>query len=184
MGRLHFLLVLACASQLGCARRVAEPPVPVAPAAFSAVVRQAEARFVFPSSVRRDWNWTQVARDADDPARFAWGVTVMDGDAAYLVGAATYEVRHPTQLAGLEDAVRAAVANLAAIAPRGHVQQRVPDADVRVDALNGRVVLTLRGKETVARVFAARPLRVRFGVLAPTAPQWWTDSVTVTYIDR
>lgn len=184
MRRLYFILLVAFAAQLGCAGRVVEPPLPSAPTAFTAVVRSAEARFVFPTSVRRDWNWPQVPPTPADPARFAWGVTVVDGDSAYLVGAATYQAHHPAPLAGLEDVVRAAVADLAAIAPHGHVQQKVRDADVRVHTVDGRVVITLRGRATVARVFAARPARVRFGVLAPTAPHWWTDSVAVTYAER
>jgi hypothetical protein len=89
MGCLYLLLALAGGVLLGCARRVAAPVPPRAPAedpaAFAVVVRPAEARLFFPVSVRRDWNWPRTAPAPGATARFSWGVTVMNGDVAFAV---------------------------------------------------------------------------------------------------
>lgn len=153
---------------------------PLAEDAPHALVGAAEARFLFPPMPPRDWRWPRDG-PAEPDARFAWGITILTGDTAYLVGAAVRRRDHPADLHSLKAAISVARPSLAAIAPDSHVQVEVHAADVGVALEGARVVVTLRGGAVLARVFKARPARVRFGVLAPDEPRWWTDSTEVRY---
>ena len=183
--------LLFAASALGC--RAASPVsdagarAPVARHArlechtgARAVVGDSVALFVFPSESRQSWPGADGERVPSASDRYGWGVTVLAVDSAYLISAGVAHADHPAPFGSLAAAVEASRPRLYGIARGGHVQ--VPDPAARVGrALLGNCVqLEVRGSD-IRRVFRARPSEVRFGVLAPTTPNWRDFMVPVEY---
>jgi hypothetical protein len=177
--RRHCIGVIAiCAACTGRASPAAPPSIdPIA------VIARDEARFFFPAESRTDWRWPSPVPPPDD-ARYAWGATIETGDTAYLVGAMVRHVDHPARLASLVEAVASARTDLFLIAPGSHMQQGVNGVTVRTTVQDGRVVLTLYGREIVARVFRAHPATIRLGVLGPIEPLWRPSVVPTVYTTK
>jgi hypothetical protein len=144
----------------------------------AAFVTPQRATFVFPKETRTSFAWPASLADVDSD-RFAWGITILTGDTAFLPSAVAFRSAHPASFSSFIDLLQAVRPHLR-YNPGGHAQFTDERVRIRVRAVAGRVVVELEGRD-VQRVFRARPSTVRFGVVAPTEPRWRQTITSVHY---
>jgi hypothetical protein len=137
---------------------------------------------VFPTESRETFDWPT---NSPDPRvdKYAWGITIVAEDTAFLPGGQAYRFAHPAPFSSLSEVVAAAPAGLL-YNPGGMVQHLDERVRVRMSVTERRVIVILNGTALVARVFRQRPSTVRFGVVAPLEPIWRETIVTVQYRDN
>jgi hypothetical protein len=189
---MHQLRVLILSSTvIACGMGVPKPnttPIPAPPAAnddpttYSAVVSQKHARFVFPP-IQLDtfvW-WSPETRT--QLTTYSWDVLIHAPDKTYAVGywlpavgfetyARWYTERRAipqgTQRGTLSDLLQAGMQDAREL--QGHIALLVSDEGVQVVVEHRRIVVDVRGKETVRRLFALRPSHVTFYQYLPNQP--------------
>ena len=144
-----------------------------------AIVTPDQAFFAFPVETRLQFHWPESSADPSVD-KYAWGLTVLSADTAFLPGGQSYRADHPRPFESLAEVIRAAHAGLL-FNPGSMVQMLDPRASVTIGMVAGRAVVILRGSEQVARVFRTRPATVRFGAVAPLQPTWRQTVVNVEY---
>jgi hypothetical protein len=177
----RLLLSLGLVASVGCpaASRVADVAATVPDSEAAAFVAPERATFVFPKETRTSFGWPVSSAEVDSD-RFAWGITILTGDTAFLPGGVALRSVHPASFTSFVELIQAVRPQLR-YNPGGHAQFTDDRARIRVRPIAGRVVVELEGRDQVHRVFRARPSTVRFGVVAPTEPRWRQTTTAVQY---
>ncbi len=149
------------------AQPAAEPPTAAGArpqtsldAPFTAVVGADEATFVVPVGARAKWEWDQRG-SGDDFGEYVWQVAAENGGERYTFGFYHFKsAKRPPQSGDLAALLRAGQQSLFQAAEGGLVL--VEGAVVSVEPAGEDVVIRLKGKETVDKVFSAHPAEVKF----------------------
>ena len=157
------LLLISGAS--ACVGGAALGPVPaeLPPAASLVIVHPTRAVFIFPVDTGTAWGWPDSTIFM---ANYVWGATVSTRDTAWIPSVKIFQARHPAPFRSLADALASTPPELL-FNPGGHVLISGTKARIRAEVVTGRVVITLHGASTVARVFRSHPDSVRIGSGTP-----------------
>ncbi|MCK4519069.1 MAG: hypothetical protein KAU12_03010 [Candidatus Omnitrophica bacterium] len=141
---------------------------------FRAVVSSDEARFVFPISERSEWEWNR-ATTRDNVEEYGWTVAVRNGEDTYEFG--FFLFKHPTavpQQGNLDDLLMSGQASL------GSGGQLIEDAGIQVVSYDNQLIVIVRGRQNIERLFSSRPKDVIFQIVEPQKlPK--RKKITVTY---
>ena len=178
-------LLLCCAAAGGGASGSAAAGVRGAQAAaasagYTATVKRDEARFTLPVPQRAVWRWRRA--DPRESAReYAMSVSVKNEGQEYTFGFFLWKPRRAAAegRGGLSELLDDGQESLFARTVAGHMVI-VRDAGVKVRHDGERVIITVKGRKNVARLFSGRPAEVTFETVLPEAPPS-TQTVPVTY---
>jgi hypothetical protein len=178
---LRLILSLGLLASAGCAMssRTADIAAAVPDSIATAFVTPERATFVFPKETRTSFAWPASLADVDSD-RFAWGITILTADTAFLPGGVVLRSDHPASISSFIELLQGVKPHLR-YNPGGHALFTDDRVRVRMRPVAGRVVVELEGRDQVQRVFRARPSTVRFGVVAPTEPRWRQTITSVHY---
>ena len=150
-----------------------------APAHYSATVKGDEARITLPAPQRPSWSWRR--RETRDRSReYMFAVNVRNEGREYSFG--LYLWKFPNSLpgrGGLSALLEAGQESLFERAPNGH-RVIVRDGGVRVRHDGERIIITVKGRRNVARLFSGRPAEVTVETEV-LDQQPTTQAVPVTY---
>src|SRR5687767_11685612 len=92
----------------GCAAtsQVADLAATVPDSVAAAFVAQERATFVFPKETRTSFSWPASPANVDTD-RFAWGITILNGDTAFLPGGVALRSVHPASFTSFNELIRA-----------------------------------------------------------------------------
>ena len=182
----HTATFILCASLLCCiatlpARVGAHTPTRVAQAGapYTATVKADEARFTLPVPPRPEWRWRR-SETRDSMREYQMSVKVTNGGREYSFG--FYLWKFPGARPGkgnFSSLLDAGQKTLFERAPNGHMI-KVPDVGVKVKQDGDQLVITVKGRKNVARLFSGRPAEVTFETTILDEPTT-TQSVPVTY---
>ena len=131
-------------------------------APFTAVVGADEATFVVPVGAKDKWEWDQRG-SGDDFGEYVWQVAAENGGQRYTFGFYHFKSSHrPPQSGDLAALLRAGQQSLFQAAEGGLLL--VEGAVVSVEPAGENVVIRLKGKEAVDKVFSAHPPEVKFQI--------------------
>lgn len=130
------------------------------------IVRPTRATFIFPVDTGTTWRWPDTTIFM---ANYTWGATVFAGDTGWVPVAKLYQASHPAPFHSLAHLIATMQPELL-FNPGGHMLIGGTEARVKAQVFADRVVITLDGASTVARVFRARPDSVRMGSGTPLGP--------------
>lgn len=149
------------------------------PAAYTATVKRDEARFTLTAPQRPEWRWRR-SETRERAREYMMAVKVLNEGREYSFG--FYLWKFPGSSSGrgdLSSLIAAGQKSLFERASNGHMLI-IRDADVTVRNKDGRVVITVKGKKNVARLFSGRPAQVTFETELPDEPPT-SQTVAVTY---
>src|SRR5215212_6370812 len=177
-------LILCCAAAAhahACAHSAARAASREARSAPSntTTVKRDEARFTLAVPQRPEWRW-RMKETRVNAREYMMAVRVSNEGKEYSFG--FYLWKSPRSSSGsgdLSSLIAAGQKSLFEHASAGH-NVIVRDAGVNVRRDGDRIVITVKGKKNVARLFSGRPAEVRFETQLPGEPPT-TQSVPVTY---
>jgi hypothetical protein len=132
---------------------------------FRAVVRAAEAEFIFSISPRSDWEWN-AADTRDNRLEYGWGVEVSNGPDTYEFGFSKFKYPGSSPARGDLGALLDA-GQMSLWERKGPSAALVNDGGIAVACGADTIVVTVEGKENVERLFSTRPERVVFKMNIP-----------------
>jgi hypothetical protein len=129
--------------------------------AYTATVKRDEARFTLPAPQRPDWRWRRP--ESKERAReYMMAVKVSNGGRQYSFGFFLWKFPNSTPGRGsLSSLIDAGQESLFEHASNGH-NLIVRDAGVKVRQDGERVIITVKGRKNVERLFSSRPAEVTF----------------------
>lgn len=150
-----------------------------APGAYTATVKSGEARFTLPVPRRPEWGWHR-GETKERGREYAMAIKVNNEGKEYSFGFFLWKFPGATPRRGdLAALVDAGQESLFERIPNGH-NVIVRDAGVKVRAEGDRLVITVKGRKNVARLFSGRPTQVTFETIIPDEPPA-SQAVPVTY---
>ncbi len=171
---------LLCASAAVGAQ---EQPAPVArsgdAAEYAAVVKKDEARFTMPVPERARWRW-RMKETRQGSREYAFDVKVNNQGQEYSLG--LFMWKSPTSSEGSGDfssLLDAAQKNLFVHTAAG-LNVIVRDVPVAARYHDGQLILTVKGRKNVERLFSGRPSEVTFETFMPGVPPT-SQAVAVVY---
>jgi len=133
---------------------------------FSATVGATEARFTIPAPSRTEWKWHQPTTK-DNAQEYRMDVTVLNEGKEYTFG--IYLWKHPgahQQAGNFSDLLKAAQISLFERSqPRRMTIIR--DAGIKVKQEDDHLVISIRGKKNVERLFSGHPADVTIKIALP-----------------
>jgi hypothetical protein len=158
-----------------------QPRASIDQAPFTAHVSKTEAKFVFPVAPRSEWRW-RLPETEDNAQEYRLSVAVENAGAKYSFGFYLWKRSGAQPQAGsLPELIRAGQTSVFERTPAG-MNSIIRDAGIKARLDRDALVITIRGKENVGRLFSGRPAEVTFDVKVPDeAPT--TKTVPVTYQD-
>jgi hypothetical protein len=174
------LASLLCASVAVTAQ---EPSAPVArsgdAAEYEAVVKKDEARFTMPVPERARWRW-HMKETRQGSREYAFDVKVDNQGQVYRLGLFLWKSPNSSEGSGdISSLLDAGQKNLFARTGAG-LNTVVRDVPVGVRYHGGHLVITLKGREYVERLFSGRPSEVTFETVVPGVPPT-TQTIPVVY---
>jgi hypothetical protein len=149
------------------------------PSAYSAVVTPKEATFNIPVQQRDRWTWRR-AETRDNQQEYRMDVTVKNDGNEYTFGFYLWKYHGASSGSGsLSDLISAGQKSLFERA-QSRLMTRVKDAEVKVSIKGDIVVITLRDKDDINRLFSSKPADVVFKVKIPGDSDI-SETVPVTY---
>ncbi|MEO0560131.1 MAG: hypothetical protein AAF170_18335 [Bacteroidota bacterium] len=150
--------------------------------AFTAVVSESTAAFVLPVSNRAEWVWSAEETPNNAP-EYHWEIGVTNEGEAYQFG--FWKFKHPSlepTRGSLSDLIEAGQESLWQ-EKAGGGSSVVMSAGVRVTPIGqGRILVSIEGRENVARVFSSRPKEAMV-VLASLGEQKIEQTIEIVYKD-
>jgi hypothetical protein len=129
--------------------------------AYTAVVKDSEARFTLPAPQRPEWRWRR-SETKESAREYAMSVKVSNEGQDYNFGFFLWKFPGARPKSGsLASLIDAGQESLFARMTNGH-NGIVRDAGVKVKQEGDRVVIMVRGRKNVARLFSSRPAEVTF----------------------
>lgn len=183
----HTATFILCASLLCNAVAAARTPVGArgqaqeagVPDAYTATVKSGEARFTLPVPRRPEWRWRR-GETKERGREYMMGVKVSNEGREFSFGFFLWKFPGATPGRGsLSALIDAGQESLFERAPNGH-NIIVRDAGVKVRAEGDRLVITVKGRKNVARLFSGRPAEVKFETAILDGPPT-LQTVPVTY---
>ena len=158
-----------------------QPRAPINQAPFTAHVSKTEAKFVLPVPPRSEWRW-RLPETQDNAQEYRLSVAVENGGVKYSFGFYLWKRSGAQPQAGnLSELIKAGQTSVFGRTPEG-MNSIIRDAGIKSRLDQDALVITIRGKENVGRLFSARPAEVTFHIKVPDeAPT--TRTVPVTYQD-
>ena len=148
-------------------------------AANTATVKSDEARFTLTVPRRAEWRW-HMKETRENAREYIMAVRVSNEGKEYSSGFYMRKHRGASPGSGdLSSLVRAGQKSLFERASARH-NVIVRDAGVNVKRDGDQLVITVKGKKNVARLFSGRPAQVTFETQLPGEPPT-SQSVPVTY---
>lgn len=189
MRKRYGVRLILCASLLYCAAARVGASAPAvagargaqaAASGYAATVKSDEARFTLPAPQRAVWRWRRADTRAN-AREYEMEVRVKNEGQEYAFGFYLWKPRGASAegRGGLSELIDAGQESLFARTADGFMTI-VRDAGVRVRHDGGRVIITVKGRKNVARLFSGRPAEVTFETVLPEAPPT-TQTVPVTY---
>ncbi|HEX8282783.1 MAG TPA: hypothetical protein VF588_05490 [Pyrinomonadaceae bacterium] len=140
------------AQDVGFGGRAGEP--------YTAVVKAGEARFTLPAPQRPEWRWHR-SETKENAREYMLSVKVVNEGQEYTFGFFLWKFPGARPQSGnLSSLIEAGQESLFVRAPNGH-NGIVRDAGVKVRRDGDRVVITVKGRKNVARLFSGRPAEVK-----------------------
>jgi hypothetical protein len=133
---------------------------------FSATVTPSEAKFTLPAPTRKVFEWhLETTRPKEQECRMH--VVVENEGQQYTFGFYLWKSRvSQPGSGGLSDLLKAGQKSVFVRTPTSmHMIARVPV--ITVTQKDGSIVITIRGREEVARLFSGRPKEVVFEIKLP-----------------
>ncbi len=161
---------LLCANVAGMAQT---------PAAYTAVVKKDEARFTMPVPARARWRW-RMKESRERSREYAFDVKVENEGQEYSFG--FYVWKNPNSSEGtgsLSSLLDAGQKDLFVHTPAG-LNTIVRPSGVGVKQEKDHVVITVKGRKNVERLFSGRPAEVTFHTEIPGEPPT-AQTVPVVY---
>jgi len=178
-----FLLLLALSACIYSAAARARATLQLAgDEPFTAVVAADEAKFVIPVGRKDQWEWF-LDTTTDNRREYTWQVTVENGDATYEFGYSLFKKPGSQPQSGdLAALVKAGQQSLWQVYKNGPRRTGgvIRDAGVSVSPEGENVVIRVKGRENVERLFSARPETVTFQ-MRTEGKREKTKKVRVTY---
>jgi hypothetical protein len=146
---------------------------------YSAVVTAKDATFTIPVRQRDRWTWRRP-ETKDNQQEYRMDATVKNEGNEYTFGFYLWKYHGSSPGSGdLSDLIAAGQKSLFERAP-SHLMTIVKDAKVKVDVKRDLVVITLRDKDYIKRLFSSKPAEVVFKVKIPGDPDI-NEKVLVSY---
>ncbi|HEX8721551.1 MAG TPA: hypothetical protein VF736_13030 [Pyrinomonadaceae bacterium] len=150
-----------------------------AAAAYTATVKRDEARFTFPAPQRAVWRWRR-SETKERAREYEMSVRVKNGGQEYSFGYYLWKFPGATERrGGLSELIDAGQESLFERSTPGRMTV-IRDAGVEVRHDGERVIITVKGRKNVERLFSARPAEVTFETVVPEATPV-SQAVPVTY---
>jgi hypothetical protein len=147
--------------------------------AYTAVVRKDEARFTMPVPARDKWKW-RMKESRERAREYAFDVKVVNEGQEYTFGFFLWKNPNSSQGSGsFSSLLEAGQKDLFQHTSAG-LNTIVRNAGVSARQKDGRLVITVRGRRNVERLFSGRPAEVTFQTEIPGAPPT-SQSVAVVY---
>jgi hypothetical protein len=149
---------------------------------FAAVVAAEEAKFIIPVGKRGRWEWF-LESTKENLREYTWQVAVKNGEDSYAFGYSLFKKPGSTQQSGdLAALIKAGQQSVWQVSASG--QRRggrvIYDAGVSVEPDGENVIILIKGKENVDRLFSSRPEKVTFE-MRTEAKRPERKTVNVTY---
>lgn len=172
----HAATLALCASLL-CGAAFAQSQG--ASEAYTAVVKDSEARFTLPVPQRPEWRWRR-GETKERGREYAMSVKVVNEGREFSFGFYLWKFPGAKEARGsfsslLEDGQR----SLFERTPAG-MMTIIRDGGVRVKQDGQHLVITVGGRKNVARLFSGRPSEVRVETMLPDEPPT-SQTVPVVY---
>jgi hypothetical protein len=146
---------------------------------YTAVVPPREATFTIPITQRDRWTWRRPDTK-DNQQEYRMDVTVKNEGNEYTFGFYLWKYHGAVSASGdLSALISAGQKSLFERAP-SRLMTIVKDAQVKVTLKGDSVVISLRDKDYLKRLFSSKPADVLFKVTIPGDPDI-SETVTVTY---
>ena|SRR5690349_25011892 len=150
------------------------------PSTYSAVVTSKEATFTIPVQPRARWVWRR-ADTKDNQQEYQMDVKVKNEGNEYTFGFYLWKYHGASSASGdLSDLISAGQKSLFERAQTTHLMTIVKDAQVKVGLKGDAVVISLRAKDDIKRVFSSKPAEVVLRVKIPGDPDI-SETIPVTY---
>ena len=149
------------------------------PSTYTAIVTPKEATFTIPVSQRDRWTWRR-ADTKDNQQEYRMDVTVKNEGNEYTFGFYLWKYHGAAPASGdFSDLISAGQKSLFERSP-SRLMTIVKGAKVTVGLKGDSVVITLRDKDEIKRLFSSQPAEVVFKVKIPGDPDI-NQSVAVIY---
>jgi len=149
------------------------------PSTYSAVVTSKEATFTIPVRQRDRWTWHRPDTK-DNQQEYRMDVTVKNEGNEYTFGFYLWKYHGASTASGdLSDLLSAGQKSLFERTP-SRLMTIVKKVEVKVGIKGDLVVITLRDKNDIKRVFSSKPAEVLLKVKIPGEPDI-SETVPVTY---
>jgi hypothetical protein len=156
-----------------------QAPASGASGAYTATVKSGEARFTLPVPQRPEWRW-HTSETKERGREYVMAVKVINEGKEYSFGFFLWKLPGATpRRGGLAALVDAGQESLFERIPNGH-NIIVRDAGLKVRAEGDHLVITVKGRKNVARLFSGHPTQVTFETsILDESPT--SQTVPVTY---
>jgi hypothetical protein len=136
---------------------------------FSAIVGAAEARFTIPAPTRAQWKWHQPTTK-DNTQEYRMDVTVLNQGKEYTFGFYLWKRPGAQPHAGsFSDLLRAGQVSLFERS-QSRLMTIIKDAGIKVKLEDDHLVISIRGKKNVERLFSGHPADVTIKINLPNDP--------------
>ena len=140
-----------------------QPHALVNQAPFTALVTKTEAQFVFPLPVRSLWSWRQPATK-DNAQEYRINVTVQNDERKYAFGFYLWKRSGAVPQSGtLSELIKAGQASVFGRNSAGRFEI-IREAGIKLKLAEDRLVVLIRGRENVERLFSSHPSEVTFEI--------------------
>lgn len=150
---------------------------------YTAVITRDVARFTLPVPARAEWKW-RLPETRPNAREYRMMVSVVNKGREYIFGYYLWKQAGATPASGsLSDIINAGEKSVFEGSPQSRLLKHLTDVDVSVKPEGGGVVIEVRGRKNVKRLFSGRPGAVTFNVDTPGGSQV-SKTVAVNYQDR
>lgn len=159
-----------------------QPPHPsIDNVPFTALVSKAEAKFVLPLPSRSEWRW-RLPETQGNMQEYRLSVAVENEGKKFSFGFYLWKRSGAQpQTGSLSELIRAGQTSVFGRTSAG-MNSIIRDAGIKAHLDKDMLIITIRGKENLKRLFSARPAEVTFDIKVPDeAPT--SKVVAVTYQD-
>jgi hypothetical protein len=182
MRRIQFILVVLFAGLFATsafAQEGSRTPAPQTGEGFSAIVTPGEAKFTLPAPARKRFEW-HLETTAPNQQEYRMHVVVENVGQHYTFGFYVWKSRVSKPGSGdLSDLLKAGQKTIFERTQSGmRMIARVPV--ITVTQKDASIVITIRGKEEIARLFSGHPAEVVFEIKLP-GDSLISQTVAVTY---
>jgi hypothetical protein len=133
---------------------------------FTALVTKNEAKFVLPVPDRPEWKWRRP-ETADNMQEYRMDVAVENEGRKFAFGFYIWKrAGSEPQSGNLADLIRAGQKSVFGRTPQG-MNSIIREAGIKTKLDKNMLIITIRGKENVERLFSAHPAEVTFEIKLP-----------------